>query len=161
MKSRISSLMDNEEDEADTLLDALNRDADLRGCWNAYHLIGDTLRGHVGINPQFQSRLMARLAAEPTVLAPHPRRRVRPVFLFSAAASLAAALVVGWALLPSAPVAEAPPVVYARNNVSPESVDNYLLAHHELAQDGSMQTAYYVRPVAYAGNGNPERPDAP
>jgi sigma-E factor negative regulatory protein RseA len=52
------------------------------------------------------------------------------------------------------PAQEISAATIAQNNVSPESVNSYLLAHHELSPESGMQTAYYARPVAYTENGN-------
>lgn len=65
--------------------------------WVAYHMIGDALRRQADLSPGFHERFSKRLAEEPTVLAPAPRRASRSVFVpWAAAASLAAIGVVGW-----------------------------------------------------------------
>jgi len=97
---------------------------------------------------------MQRLENEPTVLAPR-RKSYKPPLMLSAAASVAAVAFVGWIALQQqtqAPTPAAP--VLAQNNISPESVKSYLLAHQELSPENNMHAAYYVHPVAYAGNGN-------
>jgi sigma-E factor negative regulatory protein RseA len=43
-------------------------------CWQAWHLIGDAMRGTPLLSEDFNERFSRRLAAEPTVLAPHFRR---------------------------------------------------------------------------------------
>jgi sigma-E factor negative regulatory protein RseA len=96
----VSSLMDGElnVDEADREIARLKTDTALRGSWDTYHLIGDTLRGGRVGAAGFAGRFAERLAAEPTVLAP-PRRAPRSRFqtyALSAAASVAAVAVVGW-----------------------------------------------------------------
>src|SRR3972149_2755804 len=49
MNERISALMDGEVDEPELARDLaqLRSNGDLRRSWDTYHLIGDTLRGHV------------------------------------------------------------------------------------------------------------------
>lgn len=159
MKEQISALMDDEFDTeaAEHLIQALHSDEALGECWATYHLIGDSLRGSTGMHPDFEQRLLQRLEAEPTVLAPRPRFKPKPTFVWSAAASVAAVMFVGWvAMQAQAPSSrnDIAAASLAQNNVSPESVNSYLLAHHELSPESGMQTAYYVRPVAYAGNGD-------
>src|SRR5688572_12214444 len=96
---RISSLMDGELDahQAGQELTRLKNDPEAKASWGAYHLIGDTMRGDAGLSPQFSARLAARLAAEPTVLAPRrsPARRA-VAYAWSAAASFSAVALVGW-----------------------------------------------------------------
>lgn len=157
MKEQISALMDDElpPDGSSHVLAALHADGQMAATWASYHMIGDALRGNLALSPGFQQRLMDRLEVEPTVLAPRHPVAVKPSYLWSAAASFAAVALVGWVVLQqhadSGQDALAPAVVAeATANVSAESVNTYLLAHHERAADSSIQTAYYVRPVAYS-----------
>lgn len=157
MKEFISALMDDELPAGDSshVLAALHADGQMASTWASYHLIGDALRGNPSLSPGFQQRLMDRLDAEPTVLAPRHPVAVKPSYLWSAAASFAAVALVGWVVLQqhadSGLDATSPAMVAeASANVSAESVNAYLLAHHERAADSSIQTAYYVRPVAYS-----------
>src|SRR3954467_11835880 len=96
---RISSLMDGELDarEADRELHRLKTDSAARANWEAFHLIGDAMRGDCVVSPQFSARLHDRLAAEPTVLSPRrlPARRAY-AYAWSAAASFSAVALVGW-----------------------------------------------------------------
>lgn len=78
MRAEISALMDDdlEGDGVEKALDSLDRDAGLRRAWGDYHMIGDSLRRtDADLAPDFTARVMERLAAEPTVLAPAPARR--------------------------------------------------------------------------------------
>src|SRR5262245_7417414 len=99
---KISALMDGELDahQSDQQYARLKHDAEARACWKTYHLIGDALRGDAIISTDFTAKLSARLAQEPTVLAPQ-RSRARPMkrtttYALSAAASLSAVALVGW-----------------------------------------------------------------
>ena len=49
MKNQLSALIDGELDpqEAEHLFTALKVDAEMKGAWRQYHLIGDVLRGSV------------------------------------------------------------------------------------------------------------------
>lgn len=102
MNERISMLMDGEVDESELTrnLVLLRSNTDLRRTWDTYHVIGDSLRGHVA--PALAARLSERLAAEPTVLAPQrraPRGRIAQL-AFSAAAGAAGVALVTWLALP-------------------------------------------------------------
>lgn len=157
MTERISVLMDGEADESDLARDLvlLRTDAGLRRAWDTYHLIGDTLRGHAA--PALAPLVAARLAAEPTVLA--PRRLVRRGgirrFALSAAASVAGVALVAWLALPGLKpepqqVAVTAPAAAPAAVVTPVAVDveNYLLAHQRFSPAGAMQgVAPYVRTV--------------
>lgn len=153
MKDQISALMDDELDTATSshLFAALNADDKLSECWALYHAIGDSMRGDPQFTPDFQKRLMRRLAQEPTVLAPR-KPSYKPSFMLSAAASVAAVLFVGWMVLQQQAQSIPAAPSLAQNNVSAESVQSYLLAHHEQSPENVMQTAY-MRPVAYSGSG--------
>jgi sigma-E factor negative regulatory protein RseA len=158
MKDQISSLMDDDLDveASEHLFIALKKNHELSECWSTYHLIGDVMRGASQFSPDFQQRLMQRIEVEPTVLAPRPKKTIKPSRFMSAAASVAAVMFVGWVVMQqtNSPLQDLNSSTVAQNTVSPESVNPYLLAHQELSPESGMQTAYYVRPVAYAGNGN-------
>jgi len=101
MNENISRLMDGEIDDAElqSILAGLKKPEAL-AAWACYHAIGDTLRRDVtarafacGVSPAFA----ARLAAEPTVLAPR-RTMVEKTtnWAWAAAATAAAVGIVGW-----------------------------------------------------------------
>jgi sigma-E factor negative regulatory protein RseA len=75
-QERISALLDNElpDEQLNVVLAAL-RQAEGLAAWDVYHQIGDVLRSDDmahEFSPDFNSRLMARLEAEPTIVAPQP-----------------------------------------------------------------------------------------
>ena len=167
MKEKLSALMDGEwADEDLAVIARVRDDAELCRAWDAYHLIGDTLRGHAGAD--LAARVSRRLAAEPTVLAP-PRPATGRIawYAMSAAASVAAVALVAWTALPLIPprqpltagtAASAPFVPIAANALAPEAtrarvataeVEDYLLAHQPYSHTSAMQgVAPYVRTVA-------------
>ena len=171
MKAKISMLMDGELDdrELDDALAALARDDEARRAWRIYHLVRDALCGESAPGADFTDKVAARLAKEPTVLAPrrmaHGPARVRWMAL-SAAASVAAVALVGWlAFAPrpapdagsvAAPIAQAPqaPVAAAKAEASvrvplPSSTDDYLLAHQGYSPRLTLQgVAPYIRSVS-------------
>src|SRR5437899_10499133 len=74
MKEKLSALIDGElqGNDCQAHLGRLRIATELRAAWDAYPLIGDALRGHVGAD--FTDRVVARLQEEPTVLAPQRRK---------------------------------------------------------------------------------------
>ncbi|HSY27281.1 MAG TPA: sigma-E factor negative regulatory protein [Burkholderiaceae bacterium] len=76
-QEQISALVDNElSDQHVELALAALRQADGRATWDVYHQIGDVLRSDDMANefsPDFTARLMTRLDAEPTIMAPQAK----------------------------------------------------------------------------------------
>jgi len=164
MKAKISELMDGEAERhaAAGPLDALKADGEARDTWRSYHLIGDAMRDTHMLSSGFAARVAAKLAAEPTVIAPSRavQRAERPRWqLLSAAASVAAIAMVGWlAFVPQEEtmVAKAPqpalPVKEAALAVQvppPAAANDYLYAHQGYSPRNSLQgVAPYVRMVS-------------
>ena len=162
---RISALMDGElgASEADREIVCLKTDTALRGRWDEFHLVGDTLRGEPVLSADFTESFSRRLAEEPTVLAP---RRMRPgmrrmtTYAMSAAASLSAVALVAWVAIGSAPQEnialkpepEAPRSEPQRELASVPSegrMNEYLLAHESFSPSTALQgLAPYIRSVA-------------
>jgi sigma-E factor negative regulatory protein RseA len=164
MKQKISELMDGELERhaAAGPLDALKSEGEARATWRNYHLIGDAMRDARMLSAGFSARVAAKLAEEPTVMAPARlvHRTERPRWqLLSAAASLAAIAMVGWlALSPQeeAMVAKAPQPSLPATEVAltaqvtpPDSANDYLYAHQGYSPRNSLQgLAPYVRMVS-------------
>ncbi|MEW5967095.1 MAG: sigma-E factor negative regulatory protein [Pseudomonadota bacterium] len=139
----LSAALDGEASVAETAdcLAALKRDSGLRQAWTDYHLIGDLMRGVAPASDDFMARFSARLADEPTVLAPH--RSVWPQRV--AVASFASLAVWGMVTLsgwqpesPTAPVMAVSPGVQSaalgRGETGHAShLAPYLVAHQEFA----------------------------
>ncbi len=103
----LSGLMDDEPADFSSAatLDKLCKDADLKGCWQRYHLIGDIMRERniPSLSGDFSQRVMSALENEPTILAPPvsrpasqpslPQRFLKPVAGLAIAASVAAVTV--------------------------------------------------------------------
>jgi sigma-E factor negative regulatory protein RseA len=76
MNEKLSALMDGELDRSDALavIKSLGQDAEARTDWDCYHLIGDALRGDAdgasARRRKASESIFARLAEEPTILAP-------------------------------------------------------------------------------------------
>ena len=157
MTQNLSLLMDGELEarEADRTIRDCCGDEDLKVKWQAYHLIGEALRGerpHPGASTR---RIMEAIAKEPTVLAPRRRVQVSPARIaFAAAASVATVAVVGWIGLQdrgtsagptiaksAAPAPEAAPMV-ASNVVPLNQLNEYMAVHRQFS------SADYYRPVS-------------
>jgi sigma-E factor negative regulatory protein RseA len=147
MSDSISRLMDGEldDDEVEDVCGRLRR-PDGVTTWVCYHVIGDALRGSSVPTPGFAARFAARIAAEPTVIAPGVRRG-RPVpMAWAIAATVAAVTVVGWvavATLEISPTAIAKgreaAVVRAAQVRPPAVPADYLLAHREYSPTAQIQ----------------------
>ncbi|GGY06401.1 sigma-E factor negative regulatory protein [Paludibacterium paludis] len=157
MKESVSSLMDGELDRqgAERVLAAMKDDESLRTAWREYHLIGDSLRGNRLSSLDVTRPVSARLAEEPTVLAPrrwmprqvrnHPRTAGAALAL---AASVSFAAVVAWQQLgnglSAAPgmLADRGVPVTAVQQVS-DNEDPYFLAHQEMATEQDIVKVSY------------------
>ena len=163
MKERISELLDGELESgaAAGTLDALRSEGEARDTWRSYHLIGDAMRDTRMLSAGFAARVAARIAHEPTVMAPArvvPKRPRQRWQLLSAAASLAAVALVGWVafgpqegapqIAKLAPSPEqAPPS--AAQVAPPDTANDYLYAHQGYSPRNSLQgAAPYVRMVS-------------
>ena len=167
MKDRISQLMDGELDDrsAAETIKACGQGGEALDAWRTYHLISDAMRDSRVLSAGFSARVIQRLEAEPTVLAPQrARAESRTWFALSAAASFAAVALVGWlAFAPQsgvAPqVAQAPkPAAEAQQTpptaMAPSAANEYLLAHQGFSPRVSFQgMAPYVRNVSEQARG--------
>ncbi|MEO8537673.1 MAG: sigma-E factor negative regulatory protein [Betaproteobacteria bacterium] len=158
MNESISRLMDGEIDaaEMDTVCAMLKNDAAMTA-WACYHTIGDTLRGETAVTRNIGMAVSHQLASEPTVLAPRRALASAPAsWAWAAAASVAAATVVGWtaySLIDSTPASfakagEAGTMRAAQIRALTVPQD-YLLAHQEYAPANALQgVGPYLRDVA-------------
>lgn len=144
MTQELSSLMDGELDgpEAERIIRSCFGNEELKQKWQAYHVIGDALRGDTPCGAASTRRIMDALASEPTVLAP---RRIAAAsagrIAFAAAASVATVAVVGWIGLQDRATSEAPVVASAAPAATQQAapavmplqhVNEYLVAHRQL-----------------------------
>ena len=152
----ISQLMDGELDtgRVDDVCAGL-RDSGCSATWVCYHVIGDSLRGSASVTSGFSARFAQRLAAEPTVLAPQPRKTAPATAALAIAATVAAVSVVGWVALttlPTAPtaLATARQAATVRAADARPAVDNeYVLVHQEFSPTTAIQGVRpYLRAVA-------------
>jgi sigma-E factor negative regulatory protein RseA len=164
MKDRISQLMDGELDDrsAAEAIKACGQGGDALETWRTYHLISDAMRDSRVLSAGFSARVMQRLEAEPTVLAPQRARpESRTWFALSAAASFAAVALVGWLAFAPQPgvapqVAKAPeaPQAAPLAVMAPSAANEYLLAHQGFSPRVSFQgIAPYVRTVSDQARG--------
>jgi sigma-E factor negative regulatory protein RseA len=157
MGEDISRLMDGELDDAqlDTVCARLKEAREL-DTWVCYHVIGDALRGTTELAPGFSRRFAARLAAEPTVLAPRATPARPLAYAWAAAAGVAAAALVVWVAFGTlqvepAAMAKAGEAVDVRpDRVIARTIPaDYLLAHQEYSPTTPIQgVGPYLRSVA-------------
>lgn len=160
MKEQISALLDGELDPSgvQALVSHAKTESALRECWDTYALIGDALRGEADMSRDFTARLMARLDAEPTVIAPaasvalaKSRRSVLDTVL-PIAATVAGVAVVAWLGLRGEPVetTQVARATHATRAVPAAEADRaYLLAHHGYAGAQAVPgVGYYMRTAA-------------
>jgi len=147
---RISALMDGELDGDETarLIPGVKERGELREAWDTYHLIGEALRGQASGVPGIARTVAARLADEPTVLAPR-RMAAGPFkrFVLPSLAAAAAIVSVTWVSLETqqsqnAPVATIP----ASQMVLPVSMTAPSNALPDFAQDGPSAAAAQPAP---------------
>jgi len=164
--NKISEWMDGELDGKATRqqVERLKQDTELHHVWDTFHLIGDVMRGERALSLDFERRLGARLAGEPTVLAPraHGARRYA-TYALSAAASLSAVALVGWLAFVN-PLAPQPEIAQSQKASPPAPVpaepqlasvpsdgtmNEYLIAHQEFSPSTEIQgLAPYIRGVS-------------
>ncbi len=152
MKTRLSGLIDGELEarDAETVLEAVRNDAELRQRWRHYQLIGDALKGGGALHRDITARVMTALDEEPVVLAPRRTHRHEwPRTALALAASVAGVALVSWMALgphsdASRPAAElaatpAPAQVAAQAPAQQAAgeMQEYLVAHQ--AQAGSLR----------------------
>lgn len=165
--NKISEWMDGElpAHEKRLQVDRVKQDAELRQCWDTFHLIGDVLRGEPALSQDFERRLAARLAEEPTMLAPRPPAVRRfATYALSAAASLSAVAVVGWLAFFNNPLVPQPEIAQQQIPPAPAAIpvepqlasvpndgtmNEYLIAHQEFSPSTEIQgLAPYIRGVS-------------
>lgn len=160
MKDEISALMDGELDgnQASQVIAKLGQSEEHQSDWWIYHLIGDALRNTVDFPSDLTDRIRRRLATEPTVLAPRSfASQSAKVFALSAAASVAAIVMVAWIMLkggaegtqPLLAAKEAPEAVQMVSLPLSDAMGEYLIAHQEYSPTTQIQgMAPFVRTVA-------------
>jgi len=169
--AELSALLDGELEphELRPTLRAAVRGPELRENWQAYVLIGDQLRQERTLGRDLTAGVMAKIRAEPVVLAPRNLQlawRRRP--LLALAASAAGVVVVGWLALADnaqfsppenrlAAVASAVPPAPTFEAAQRGDMSEYLLAHHTQSATFRLgDNAGHVRTVSMTGG--PARP---
>ncbi|MDR1064723.1 MAG: sigma-E factor negative regulatory protein [Azoarcus sp.] len=170
MREKLSAMLDGDVDEATAraLFTRLKRDAAFRDEWDAYCLAGDVIRG--GAQPEmsgFAARVMSRLEAEPTVLAPRRKeggieRRSLRHCLLPVAASVMGVLAVGGVVValsggetaPAVQVAASPPpdgagiAASAVHRAADGARRDYLVAHQTMAGGPMPAAVQYIRTIS-------------
>ena len=149
---RLSALVDDEVTafESRRLCGELVRNADDRGRWERYHLIGAALRGEVspGYRPDFADGVMKAIAEEAPVIA--PRHGIRRMAGIAAAASIAVVGFVAVQTMMQEEPATTTPVI-ATIEQAPRPVSPIQLASEEIAAPVAGELdAYLVNHAEYA-----------
>lgn len=161
MSEQISALMDDEiaVEDAEYLITSIHANKQASQTWHHYHLIGDAMRGDVGLSTNFKQKLMQKIDQEPTVLAPSAAHvsasktdvvRDKLPAKWSIAASVAAVMVVGWMTIQQQTQtdrASAVIEVAEATTVNQTIPTEYLTAHQSSAPSTS---SYYIQSVNYS-----------
>jgi len=126
-----------------------------RSSWAEYSLIGDVLRDQGNADTAaWMKRFNARLADEPTVLAPAPKpsRMTQPALWFVAAATVAG---ITWTVLSVAPetIEHGVPVASAPATTLNAEYMSYVAAHQDFAHAVTALPEMNLVQVAYPGTG--------
>lgn len=183
LNEQLSALMDDEcaVPELGLALRRLSGNAELKACWQRYHLIGDTMRNNLPqrVGAEFCESVHDLIAAEPP-LARTARpgwQQIRPVTGWAVAASLSVAVGLGLSdIWPSGNTSPDPAITMATNNqFSPISdtressmiqsvsaspvtdsesrLSSYLLNHTEYSSGSSIRGIVpYMHTVTYNSN---------
>lgn len=93
-REQLSAMVDDElAHEASSVVNNLLEDKEAKQIWARYHLIGDSLRGHLPEHiGDISSNVSQAIVSEPTILAPRKKSSnlMKPVMGFAIAASVAA-----------------------------------------------------------------------
>ena len=161
MKNQLSAFMDGElsVEESAHLITSAKIGGELKKCWAHYHLIGDTLRGDVGLGGvimqyDFSSRVMLALESEPTMLASNlavmtkfasQKTAYKPsTKLWSAVASVAAVMFVGVMVFQQQ---FGQPEALMPVEIAQSMPTEYLQAHQAAAPSSA---AYYIQNASFA-----------
>lgn len=156
MKNELSSLLDNELEAGNqlALFAALRTDKVMRDTWDAYVLIGDTLRSSPDLTTDITASVVAALHNEATIIAPPLRSPSRVTRSLAAlAASVAGVAVVAWLALSSpGNQTTVPPLAKAQRPAAQpasERMQEYLMAHQAYSPSSRIQGgASYIRTVS-------------
>lgn len=145
--SVLSALLDGETTraEAEACLAALRRDDAQRRDWADYRLIGDAMRGVMPASPDFMARFSARLAEEPTVLA--PRRGAWP----QRAAVVSLAVLAVWGVVTmSGMQADAPSAIPLAASPESQAAESGGTGLAGLARNENRMAPYFVAHQEFA-----------
>ena len=144
MREQISLLMDGEldGDASAQLVSGMKEQDD----WHLYHLIGDAMRDPEGFRADLDLDCSKAIHAEPTILAPVPHKtnlHKANRYAWSAAASFAAVMLVGWIALQNSGNSPVPKQVAQATHldVIKSRLGDYLLAHQEVSRESEMMNS--------------------
>jgi sigma-E factor negative regulatory protein RseA len=183
LNEQLSALMDDEcaVPELGLALRRLSGNAELKACWQRYHLIGDTMRNNLPqrVGTEFCDRVHDLIAAEPSLTRPARSgwQQIKPLTGWAVAASLSVAVGLGFSdIWSSGDASSAAPDTLAINQFSPvpgaeeslpvqsvsavvpvtdsnSRLSNYLLNHTEYSSVSSIRGIVpYMHTVTYNSN---------
>ncbi len=146
MTEKISMLMDGELDDDEALALVSRMKAQEQDDWLYYHLIGDAIRDPEGFRADLDLDCSKAIHAEPTILAPVPHKtnlHKANRYAWSAAASFAAVMLVGWIALQNSGNSPVPKQVAQATHldVIKSRLGDYLLAHQEVSRESEMMNS--------------------
>jgi sigma-E factor negative regulatory protein RseA len=164
MTKELSALLDGELEmhEKSALWATLKAEPQLRGRWQEYKLISDTLHAETNLACDLTAKVMRDLAEEPVILAPQARQaKAWSSAIMALAASVAGVAVVGWLALapqgqgggvPASAAVKQQPVAVAAPSVGQHGLQEYVLAHQANSPTSYLQGGtQHVRTVSVTG----------
>ncbi len=183
LKESLSAVIDSEADEFELrrVLDEMGRSEQLTASWERYHMIGSVLRGERSVvTSSMRERIWAEIQSDPeggevaTAVAaetrslspvastPEPAAAEKRWAPFAVAASVAAAVLVGFVGFselnretPAAVIAEAEPTVNSTLKPRYETVPAIALTNEVTDSDQNRMDAYMVRHYQQIGMDRP------
>lgn len=152
MKEKLSLLMDDELDEADKadVIDAIQKDPDLQGCWQRYHLISQMIKqkDSLYIEPKLTDQVSQALVNEPVLNCKKPNHFLKNFTIHGVGMTLAASVAVLTILffqnIPMLTSENSPQVAINNNSVYPhDNVMNALSVKSDLEINRQMIPSGY------------------
>lgn len=150
-REQLSALVDDElTHEASPVVNNLLQDKEAKETWSRYHLIGDSLRGHLPEHiGDISSNVSQAIASEPTILAPKKKSSdlMKPVMGFAIAASVAAVAIFNVQQAKQTPEAGQPVIAQSSIATDQPSLVASIATPQLVDQQKSQAQVYQVKNV--------------